>query len=423
MSLPLLSMMLSVFSIGTAESVIAGILPRIADDLDVPLSTAGLLVSVYAAVVVVVGPLTTLATGRLPRKPLLLGMLGLFAAGNVLAALAAPASSYALLVTGRLVSAFAHSTVFAICLTSAGELAGPGGQASAGARITLGFGLAMVLGVPLGTLIGNTYGWSATFWCIAAMSLGCLALLAACLPADRRRPAGGAVSELRVLGRPRVLRAIGITVLCSAGVFTAFTYAVPLLTEVSGFGETAVTVLLLLYGFGGVAGNTLGGRAADRSLLPSLTVTLAAVVAALLLLSAAAPLAWPAAAVFVLLGLAYFGTIPGLNTIIVGSAEVGSPTLALSVNSSAFNIGIAAGGLLGGQAVQSGAGPRAAPLVGAAVVAAGLALCAYEHKTRGGVAASALTDPAPAPAGSAAAASAAAPPAPSDSLPATAAKD
>ncbi|WP_058045447.1 MFS transporter [Streptomyces roseifaciens] len=397
MPLPILAMMLCTFSIGTAESVIAGILPRIADDLGVSLSAAGLLVSVYAAVVVVVGPLMTLATGRLPRKPLLLGMLALFALGNVIAALAAPAGSYALLVTGRLVSAFAHSTVFALCLTSAGELAPPGQRASAGARITLGFGLAMVLGVPLGTFIGQHYGWSATFWTITAMSLACLALLARCFPSGPQRPAtdgsttadgggaaggGSALAELRVLARPRVLRAIAITVFCSAGVFTAFTYAVPLLTDVSGFGEQAVTALLLLYGAGGVAGNALGGKAADRSLVPSLTVILAAVTGALLLLAAVASLPWLTAGALLLLGLAYFGTVPGLNTIIVTSAEVGSPTLALSVNSSAFNIGIAAGGLLGGATVQSGAGLRAAPVVGAAVVAAGLAVCAYELRTR-----------------------------------------
>ncbi|MFC5145212.1 MFS transporter [Streptomyces aureoversilis] len=391
MPLPILAMMLCTFSIGTAESVIAGILPRIADDLGVPLSAAGLLVSVYAAVVVVVGPLMTLATGRLPRKPLLLGMLALFTLGNVIAALAAPAGSYALLVTGRLVSAFAHSTVFALCLTSAGELAPPGQRASAGARITLGFGLAMVLGVPLGTFVGQHYGWSATFWTITAMSLGCLALLARCFPSAPRQTAadgggaeggGSTLAELRVLARPRVLRAIAVTVFCSAGVFTAFTYAVPLLTDVSGFSEQAVTALLLLYGAGGVAGNALGGKAADRSLVPSLTVILAAVTGALLLLAAVASLPWLTAGALLLLGLAYFGTVPGLNTIIVTSAEVGSPTLALSVNSSAFNIGIAAGGLLGGAAVQSGAGLRAAPVVGAAVVAMGLAVCAYELRTR-----------------------------------------
>ncbi|GGX93242.1 MFS transporter [Streptomyces hiroshimensis] len=386
MPLPILAMMLCTFSIGTAESVIAGILPRIADDLGVSLSAAGLLVSVYAAVVVVVGPLMTLATGRLARKPLLLGMLALFTLGNVIAALAAPAGSYALLVTGRLVSAFAHSTVFAICLTSAGELAPPGQRASAGARITLGFGLAMVLGVPLGTFVGQHYGWSATFWTITAMSLACLALLARCFPSGPQRPTAGGggstLAELRVLARPRVLRAIAITVFCSAGVFTAFTYAVPLLTDVSGFGEQAVTALLLLYGAGGVAGNALGGKAADRSLVPSLAVILAAVTGALLLLAAVASLPWLTAGALLLLGLAYFGTVPGLNTIIVTSAEVGSPTLALSVNSSAFNIGIAAGGLLGGAAVQSGAGLRAAPVVGAAVVALGLALCAYELKAR-----------------------------------------
>ncbi|MFD9795896.1 MFS transporter [Streptomyces sp. NPDC059070] len=396
MPLPLFALMLCVFGVGSAELVIAGILPNIAHDTGVSLADAGLLVTAYAAGVVLGGPVITLATSRLPRKPLILGLMGLFVAGNVLAAVA---PGYPVLMAARVLSALTHCTLFAVCIVVAGSLAPAGKEASAVSKVAVGLNLATVLGVPLGVLVDHHFGWRATFWCVAGLSAAATALVALCLPRDAVPVTAAAADELRVLGNRRVQLAVVVTVVAMAAVFTAYTFLAPLLTEVAGFGDATVTWLMLVFGLGSLLGNLIGGRLADRALMPALTGILAALAAALVALAAAAPVRWACVPLLFVFGVAYFAVMPGLQARILTSVAGGAPTLAVSVNISAFNIGIAGGAWFGGALLDLDLGLRAVVAAGAAL--AGLAaLVALGELVRDRRAADATATPSAAAAGS-----------------------
>lgn len=368
MPLPLLALMLCVFSVGSAELVIAGILPNIAHDTGVSLADAGLLVTAYAVGVVIGGPVITLATSRMARKPLILGLMGLFVAGNVLAALA---PGYPVLMAARVLSALTHCTLFAVCIVVASSLVPPGKEASAVSKVAVGLNLATVLGVPLGVLVDQHFGWRATFWCVVALSAAAALLVALFLPRDAVPATAAAVDELRVLGNRRVQLAVVITVVAMAAVFTAYTFLAPLLTDVAGFDKSTVTWLMLVFGIGSLLGNLVGGRLADRALMPALTGILAVLAAALLALAVAAPTRWACVALMFVFGVAYFAVMPGLQARILTSVAGGAPTLAVSVNISAFNIGIASGAWFGGGLLDLDLGLRVVVAAGAAL--AGLA--------------------------------------------------
>ncbi|MEU7580462.1 MFS transporter [Streptomyces sp. NPDC041068] len=346
MPLPLFSLMLCVFGVGTAELVVAGILPAIAGDLDVSLSDAGLLVTAYALGVVIAGPVVTLAGSRIPRKPLLLGLMTLFVVSNALAALA---PGYGVLMTARVLSALTHCTLFAVCIVVASGMAAPGKEASAVSKVAVGLNLATVLGVPLGVLIEQHLGWRAAFWSISGLSLVALLLVAVMLPADTAEAEGGAAAELRVLRGPRVQLAIVITALAMAAVFTAYTFVTPILTDLGGFDSSTVSWLLLLLGGGSLVGNLIGGRLADRALMPSLVGVLAVLGADLALMALGARVPWLLIALLVVFGAAYFAVMPALQARILTSAGDGAPTLAVAVNIGAFNLGIAFGAWFGGR--------------------------------------------------------------------------
>ncbi|WP_416756689.1 MFS transporter [Streptomyces sp. FW42] len=391
MPLPVLAMMLCTFCIGTAESVIAGILPGIAQDVGVSLTAVGLLITVYAAAVVLVGPLVTAATATLRRATLLPAMMGVFVMGNTLAA---SAPGFGWLLVGRVVSAVVHSTLIAAFVAAARDTAPPDRRAAYGAKVTLGIGLSSVAGVPAGTLIGNAFGWRATFWALAAVSLAATALLtrfpAPQSPRGTAKPAGlrrtaapdtGPGRRRFVLPGPMLLVAAVIT-LGTAGVFALYTYASPYLTQSAGFGSGSVTVLLLLYGLGGIVGNTAGGRAADRFPSAAVPATLGAAAAGLLLLALPPGNRWAVAGVFCLLGTAYFATIPALNNAIVSAAGPSSSTMALTVNNSAFCVGIALGSWLGGLLLARGNTLPTVAAAGAASTAAALLLALLHTRLR-----------------------------------------
>ncbi|GGP74932.1 MFS transporter [Streptomyces variabilis] len=391
MPLPVLAMMLCTFCIGTAESVIAGILPGIAQDVGVSLTAVGLLITVYAAAVVLVGPLVTAATATLRRATLLPAMMGVFVMGNTLGA---SAPGFGWLLVGRVVSAVVHSTLIAAFVAAARDTAPPDRRAAYGAKVTLGIGLSSVAGVPAGTLIGNAFGWRATFWALAAVSLAATALLTrfpapesprgTAKPAGLRRTAAPDTGPGRrrfVLPGPMLLVAAVIT-LGTAGVFALYTYASPYLTQSAGFGSGSVTVLLLLYGLGGIVGNTAGGRAADRFPSAAVPATLGAAAAGLLLLALPPGNRWAVAGVFCLLGTAYFATIPALNNAIVSAAGPSSSTMALTVNNSAFCVGIALGSWLGGLLLARGNTLPTVAAAGAASTAAALLLALLHTRLR-----------------------------------------
>ncbi|MYY00409.1 MFS transporter [Streptomyces sp. SID486] len=372
MTFPLFALMLCVFGVGTSEYVIAGILPGLSDDLGIDIPSAGLLVTAYALGVVIGGPLVTIATVRIQRKTLMLVLMAVFIAGNVLAAVA---PSYGVIVVARVLAALVHSTFVAVGIMLAVNMVPEGQAGTAVAKVSLGLNLATVLGVPLGTFIGESYGWRATFWAVAGITtLATLLVAAVVRPAEAT--GGGAASELKVLTNRRVQIAIVMTVLGSAGFGTVFTYISPLLTDVTHFSTDAVALLLIVFGVGSVLGTVLGGKLADRSLMPALCGLLAALTVILLLFGAAAPVQVIAAVLVFVFGAASFSIIPGLQARIL-SAATGAPTLALAVNISAFQLANAGGSWLGGRVVD-GAGVRWITVAGAAVTVLGLALGLFE---------------------------------------------
>ncbi|ETX28530.1 sugar MFS transporter [Roseivivax isoporae LMG 25204] len=274
MPLALWALTISAFAVGTTEFVIVGLLPAIAADLGVSLPDAGLLVSVYALGVTIGAPVLTALAGRLPRKTLLLSLLALFVAGNAFAAMA---PGYGSLVGARFLTGLAHGVFFAIASTIATDLVDRDRENSAIATVFLGLTVALVTGVPLGTWIGQSFGWQATF--LGVVGLGIVGLVASALlvPSDLSRPAApGLRAQLAVLTAPRLLLVYLVTAVGYGGNFVAFTYLAPMLTDVTGLSAGAVSLVILLYGASVAAGNILGGRLADRiGAIPALTLIFA----------------------------------------------------------------------------------------------------------------------------------------------------
>ncbi|MFT8242807.1 MFS transporter [Roseomonas sp. BN140053] len=370
MSLPLLALAIASFGIGTTEFVIMGLLPELSRDLGVDIPTAGLLVSGYAISVALGAPLLAVATGRLPRKAALLGLMGIFILGNLLCAIA---PGYATLMGARVVTAFCHGAFFGTGAVVAADLVPRHRRSAAIALMFSGLTLANVLGVPLGTALGQVAGWRATFWAVVAIGVLAAAALALWVPAGLPGKPAALRREIRALGHPQVLLAMLISALASASLFSVFTYIAPMLRGVTGLPDTAVTGALLLFGLGLTAGNLLGGRLADWRLMPSLIGIFALLVAVLAVFSATVVAVLPALATLLVWGVLAFALVSPLQTRVLDQARE-APTLASTVNQGVFNIGNAFGAWLGGVAIGWGMGYRELPWLGAglAVVALGL---------------------------------------------------
>ncbi|MBM9510284.1 MFS transporter [Actinacidiphila acididurans] len=380
MPLVLFALMLGVFCVGTAEIVISGLLPQVAGDLAVSVPTAGLLVTGYALGVTVVGPFVTLLTGRWPRKRLVLVLMGVFVLGN-LAAVFAP--DYGTLMAARVFTSLSHGTFVAVAFSLAAQLSAADRQGSAMAKISLGFNLANALGGPLGTLLGQHLGWRSTFGAIVAIGVVTIGLIAVFVPSALPRPEGAAAGavrgELGVLSQRNLQLTVVATVLAQGAVFTASTYVVPLLTDVSRFSTGAVSVLLVVYGVGAVIGNFVGGRLADGHVVRGITIVLSALVVVLAVFWVTSTV--PALSVITLFafGAVGFSIIPSLQARIQAVA-LAAPTLALSVNVSAFNLGNGLGAWLGGAVMDRGFGVRAVTLTGSAAAALSLAFIALSSR-------------------------------------------
>ncbi|MFI9046132.1 MFS transporter [Streptomyces sp. NPDC053427] len=368
----LFALALGAFAVGTTEVVIAGLLPGIADDLAVSLPTAGLLVSGYAFGMVVGAPLLTVLGTRVPRKRLLLWLVALFVAASLLSALA---PGYGVLLAGRVLSALAGGAYVGIAAVVAAGIVTPERKATTIAMVFMGLSLANVLGVPGGTALGQALGWRATVWAVTALGVLLFVALAFLVPQVALAQRNGLRGELTVFRRGEVWRALAATAFGWAPFLTVLTYISPLLTEVTGFAERTVPLLLVLIGVGMVIGTPLAGRLADRALLPTLYGSLAAVAAMSLLLLAAVH-SKPAAIVgFLLFGLVGAAVIPPLQTRVLATAH-GADQLASAANISAFNIGNAGGPLLAGAALSTGADYTASLWIAAALGAVGLTLAA-----------------------------------------------
>ncbi|MFM5878612.1 MFS transporter [Aeromonas sanarellii] len=369
MPLALFALTLSAFAIGTTEFVIVGLIATIADQLHVSLPSAGLLVSLYALGVAIGAPVLTALTGKLPRKWLLVGLMALFTAGNLLAW---QAPGYESLIVARVLTGLAHGVFFSVGSTIATGLVPKEKAASAIAIMFSGLTVALVTGVPLGTWIGQQFGWRETFLVVSALGVIAMAGSLLLIPGNLSKGASASLGEqLAVLTRKPLLLVYAKTALGYGGAFTAFTFLAPILQQVSGFDANAVSLILLVYGVSVAVGNIWGGKLADKmGPLPALKLLFAGLALVLLMLTFTAP--HPVLAVLTVLvwGAFAFGNVPGLQVLVVKQAEQHTPNavdVASGLNIAAFNVGIALGSVVGGFVVEH-LGLMHTPWIGALIV-------------------------------------------------------
>ncbi|WP_210495478.1 MFS transporter [Patulibacter sp. SYSU D01012] len=375
MPLALLALAIGAFGIGTTEFVIAGLLPEVAATFDTSVPTAGLLISGYALGVAIGAPLITAATTRLPRKAVLLGLMGLFIAGNLVSAVA---PTYAVMLVGRILAALCHGAFFGIGSVVAASVVAPERRAQAIALMFTGLTLANVLGVPLGTLLGQHLGWRSTFWVVTGLGVVAFLGIAALVPHQPGSTAG-LRGELAAFRRPGLWLAFAMTALGYGGVFATFTFVAPMMTEVAGFSDGAITPLLVVFGVGLVLGNLFGGRLADRGLMPALHRIFAGLLVVAVVFAFTAHSQVGSIVTLFAFGFAGFATVPPLQSLVLRHAP-GAPMLASAGNIAAFNLGNALGAWLAGLAISAGLGYTSPNWVAATMVAAALGVAAVASR-------------------------------------------
>ena len=377
MSLPLIALFIAAFAFGTAEFVIAGVLPEVATGLGVTIPVAGYLVTGYAIGIAVGGPLLAVATKKFSRKTLILALGAVFTLGQVLCALA---PNFELLMAARVLVAIVHGTYFGIAAVVAVSLVPEDKRGFAVALILSGLTVSNILGVPGGTAIGNALGWRATFWAVGALGLVATLAIAVCLPrsAGAATTSGSFAREFKVLGRQQIVTSLFIVILVMIGQYSLFTYIAPLLREVSGFDALTVPWILLLYGVGSTIGVFIGGRLADWRLMPSLIVILSTQALAFLALYYVSPYPWIMAVTVVIWGGVNFAFgSPVQSRVLAWAAD--APNLASSLIPTGFNIGIAIGAILGAGLLEAGYGYRSLPLIGAMALVLAVLIAIGSH--------------------------------------------
>ncbi|GLF93315.1 MFS transporter [Streptomyces yaizuensis] len=376
MPLALPALALGAFCIGMTEFVIMGLLPEVAADFGVSLPTAGFLVTGYALGVVLGAPLMAALGTRVPRRRMLVLLMGLFVVGNTLSALA---PGYEVMLAGRIVASLTHGAFFGIGSLVAAELVAPGKRAGVIALMFTGLTVANVVGVPLGTSVGQSAGWRVTFLAVAALGVVGLLGVARFVP-ELPRPAGVRLrDELAALRDVQVLLAMGMTVFGFGGVFASLTYVAPMMTEVAGYDATSVTWLLVLFGIGMVVGNLAGGRYADRAPVQLLYLSLGGLTLVLALFTVTAHDRFAAAVTITLVGGLGFATVAPLQKRVLDRSAA-APTLASAVNIGAFNLGNALAAWLGGLVIAAGFGYTAPNGVGALLTATALVLAVVSRR-------------------------------------------
>jgi len=371
MPVSLLALALSAFAIGTTEFVIMGLLPNVANDLQVSIPLAGWLISGYALGVAIGAPIMAVLTAKLPRKKTLLLLMVIFIFGNLMCALS---YSYGFLMLARVITALCHGAFFGIGAVVAANLVAPNRRASAVALMFTGLTLANVLGVPLGTALGQALGWRSTFWAVAIIGLASLLALYKKLPDAKDEEPTDLRKEMGALRGLGLWLSLSITVFFSAAMFALFTYIAPMLTEITGVSEHGVSWTLLLIGLGLTIGNVLGGRLADWRLGATLTLIflLIALFSALFSWTSANLLAAEITLFF--WAMVSFAAVPALQINVVTYGK-NAPNLVSTLNIAAFNVGNALGAWVGGAVIARGLGLTAVPLAAGALGLVGFVLC------------------------------------------------
>lgn len=371
MPVSLLALALSAFAIGTTEFVIMGLLPNVANDLQVTIPLAGWLISGYALGVAIGAPIMAVLTAKLPRKKTLLLLMTIFIVGNLMCALS---YSYGFLMLARVITALCHGAFFGIGAVVAANLVAPNRRASAVALMFTGLTLANVLGVPLGTALGQALGWRSTFWAVAIIGVASLFALYKKLPDTKHEEPTDLRKEMGALRGLGLWLSLSITVFFSAAMFALFTYIAPMLTEITGVSEHGVSWTLLLIGLGLTIGNVLGGRLADWRLGATLTLIflLIAIFSALFSWTSVNLLAAEVTLFF--WAMVSFAAVPALQINVVTYGK-NAPNLVSTLNIAAFNVGNALGAWVGGAVIARGLGLTAVPLAAGALGLVGFVLC------------------------------------------------
>jgi MFS transporter, DHA1 family, inner membrane transport protein len=367
--LPLVTLTLATFVIGSSELMIQGLLPEIAQDLGVAIPAAGLLVTAYALGVTFGSPIVALLTIRMRRKAALIALMAVFVATHMACALA---PGYGVLLAGRIGASFCHGAFVAVASVVAVGIVREYRRATAVALVWAGFAASNILGVPAGTMLGQAFGWRATFWAITALGAATLSAMAAFLPDAGRADNPMVARELRAVGNAQVLLTLTLAALILASCHSVFTFIAPLLRETTGVAPSSVPGYLLAFGIGGVIGMQIGGRFADRNALAALIGICAANVAVSLGLILAFQAPAPAFVGLFVWGFSLYFCAAPIQLRIVDAARE-APSLASTLLQSGFNAGIAAGPLFGGAALRAGMSYGDLPVIAAALALAALA--------------------------------------------------
>jgi DHA1 family inner membrane transport protein len=381
------------FAIGTTEFVTMGVLPDIADGVRVDIPSAGHVISAYALGVVVGAPVIAALSARLPRRALLVGLMGAFLVGNVLTAMA---PGYRTLLVARFLSGLPHGAYFGVASLVAASLVAPRLRGRAVSSVMLGLAVAMLAGVPAATWLGQTLGWRSAYWLVAVLAAATVAAVLAVVPSTPGRPEATVRAELGALRRPQVILTLLVGVVGFGGMFALYSYIAPVVTDVTGLSRGTVPVVLLVYGVGGIIGTALGGRLADWALFPSLVATLVSLGVLLAVVALVSP--WTAGLVvgILLVSITASVLVVCLQLRLMETAGE-AQMLGAALNHSALNLANALGAWFGGLVIAAGLGYRAPSVVGAGLAAAGLFPLAISATLRRRDARAALATPADAP--------------------------
>lgn len=372
MPVALWALVIGAFGIGTTEFVIAGLLPAIAADFGVPIPVAAYMATSYALGVFVGAPVLIILGSRTSKKTMLAFLAGLFVVGNLVTAMA---SSLEVAILGRVVTSLTHGAFFGIGSVLAAEMVPPQKRVSAIAFMFSGLTVANLVGVPAGTWLSQQFSWQTTFYAITLIGVVTVVGVVALVPATPKPKAQRIGHEFAAFGNAKVLLAMGITILGPAAFFTSITYIAPMMVEVARFPEGSVTWLLMVFGFGLFVGNWLGGRFADKALMPMLYGTLLGQGLVLVAFHYLAHIQVASVLCIFLMAAFGFATVSPIQKLVMDKAKAaGAPTLASAVNIGLFNLGNALGAWLGGLVIALGFGFTAPNWAGAMLSAGALAL-------------------------------------------------
>ncbi|WP_280236232.1 Cmx/CmrA family chloramphenicol efflux MFS transporter [Nocardia cyriacigeorgica] len=363
---------LSIFAQGTSELMLAGLLTEMSTDLGVTIPRAGLLISAFALGMLVGAPVLAVLTLRWSRRTALLAFLAVFIAAHIVGALA---TDYWVLFGTRVVAAFVYAGFWAVAAATAVSLVPPNMRGRAMSVVAGGLTVATVIGLPLGTVIGQHFGWRAAFWAVAILSAPAVLGVLAKIPGGRPARPPRVRTQLSAMTRPSLWLSYAMTAVATGALLITFSYLGAMLTDTTGLPESWVPAVLAGYGAGALLGIIVGGRTADAYPMRTLTVGVAGLIVTSALIALTATHIAPMVLLAIALGAFGFGTNPVLTSRVFALAP-DAPTMAAAVNTSAFNVGITAGPWLGGAALTAGLGYPATAWIGAALGVAALGLVA-----------------------------------------------